>query len=183
MADDPPRDEDDDDEGQERVLITHGRLKEVLWYDPSSGMWTWLVRLSDKIQIGDDAGYVHKTLGYRYIRIDGKMYRAARLAFLYMTGEWPEHHVDHINGKRHDDVWENLREATRSENQCNQARRVSNHSGFKGVDWHKKAKKYRARIVKAGTSVHLGLFDSPQDAHAAYLSAAARLHGEFANGG
>lgn len=110
--------------------------------------------------------------------IDGKQRYAHRLAFFLMTGSWPKGHVDHINGVKTDNRWCNLREANMAQNNANEGLRSTNTSGLKGVSWHKKARKWRAYI--GATGEHLGLFDTREDAHAAYLAEADKRYGEFA---
>jgi hypothetical protein len=99
--------------------LTQERLKEILHYDPETGMWTWIKeRKYMNILVGSIAGTV-KSNGYLYIGIDRKQYRASRLAFLYMTGKLPPDEVDHKNRVRLYNRWSNLRLVTHSENQQN----------------------------------------------------------------
>jgi hypothetical protein len=88
--------------------------------------------------------------------------------------------VDHIDGDGLNNRRCNLRLATRSQNMRNQRLNSRNTSGFKGVSWDKRDKKWLAYIKVYRKKIHLGSFDTPEDAHAAYCDAAARLHGEFA---
>lgn len=113
-------------------------------------------------------------------RFDRRLYTASRLAWLYMTGEWPENEIDHINLDRSDDRWLNLREATRAQNSFNTPRRSNNMSGAKGAYWHSQHRKWCAHIKIDGELKHIGLFATIDEAAAAY-AAAAKLHrGEFA---
>ncbi|MCK9994454.1 MAG: hypothetical protein Dbin4_02974, partial [Alphaproteobacteria bacterium] len=98
--------------------LTQSRLKELLHYDPDTGVFTRRVQTSSNARVGDVAGCLHPE-GYRHIQIDGKRYAAHRLAWLYMTGEWPTNQLDHLNGVRDDNRWGNLREATHGQNQQN----------------------------------------------------------------
>lgn len=154
-------------------MLTQSRLKELLHYEPDTGEFTWLVRTSRRVKIGDIAGSQNGQ-GYQCIRIDWKPYRAHRLACLYIDGEWPEYEIDHINGVRSDNRWINLRYATRSENSQNKRASTSNNCGFIGVSRFRN--KWRARIMLAGREKHLGCFPTPEDAHTAYLAAKANLH-------
>ena len=156
-------------------MITADALRDALSYDPLTGKFTWKMPRR-KIVVGAEAGFIDR-LGYRHIRIDLKLYRAARLAFLYMTGEWPSDEIDHINCVRDDNAWSNLREANRSQNTAN--RRTKNATGFRGVFLHRKTGLYRAEIRKDGRAKSLGYFKSPEDAHAAYVAAGKTVHGEF----
>jgi hypothetical protein len=97
----------------------------------------------------------------------------------FLIGQSCKYQVDHCDCNGLNNMRENLREATPSQNQHNKRRSLANKSGFKGVRWHERAQKWNARIHANGTEVYLGLFDSPQLAHAAYARASAELHGEF----
>lgn len=88
--------------------------------------------------------------------------------------------VDHINGNGLDNRRENLRLAASCQNTRNSRLRVDNSSGYKGVSWKKESSKWVARIMKDKKMVHLGYFDDPTEAYAAYCAAAFELHGEFA---
>jgi hypothetical protein len=105
---------------------------------------------------------------------------AHRLAYLYMTGEWPPAGIDHRDTNRSNNRWNNLRAATQLQNSTNSSIRIDNTSGYKGVYWHIGARKWRAQIVSKGKIHLLGYFSTPQAAHRAYCEAAIRLHGEFA---
>lgn len=159
--------------------LTASRLRELLNYDSETGEFRWRVKpRNNRIKEGDVAGTTSH--GYRHINVDGRIYRAHRLAWLYTYGEWPKHCLDHINLLRSDNRIANLREATRSENNRNTGVRSHNLSGRKGVSWSKGAQKYFARIRVDGVQHYLGLFESADDAARAYATAALDLHGEFA---
>lgn len=91
-------------------MLTAERLREVLEYDPAIGVFRWLIKPCGQISIGDIAGCRHGE-GYVQIRVIGRIYLAHRLAWLYMTGEWPISLIDHRNLDRSDNRWSNLREA------------------------------------------------------------------------
>jgi hypothetical protein len=154
------------------------QLKKELCYDPNTGVWTWLISKGRKCKKGQRAGWIHHN-GYRFIIWKGVQYSSARLAWFYMTGTWPIE-VDHKNNKPSDDSWNNLREASRTQNMRNQKKqyRVSH----KGIVFcrGKKQKPYRARIHIAGISKHLGYFATKTLAHTAYIIAAKKYFGEFA---
>ena len=153
--------------------LTAERLRELLHYDPETGVFTRLVR-SGPAKVGDVAGTAD-THGYIQISVDGALYLAHRLAFLWMTGEWPPHQVDHINGVRADNRFANLRPATNAENMQNVRRPYSsNRIGLLGVCRH--GNRFRATIKVDGRCIHLGTFDAPEQAHAAYLAAKRKLH-------
>jgi hypothetical protein len=114
------------------------------------------------------------------LSIDGRQYAAHRLAWLHMTGEWPPADIDHANGDPGDNRWNNLRAATRAQNISNGRKRSTNTSGFKGVSWRSAKEKWQAAITVNGLKRFLGYFDDPAEAHAAYVRAAEKYHGEFA---
>lgn len=104
-------------------MITQDFLKDLLSYDPDTGKWIWKKRphIRSKQRPGDSAGSLTMK-GYRHICIRGKRYYSSRLAFLYMTGEFPKDLVDHIDGDPRNDAWSNLREATYQQNGMNRKR-------------------------------------------------------------
>lgn len=164
------------------TALTVERLRNLLQYTPETGVFVWLMKTTNRIRIGETAG---STTGenYRKIQINGKNYGAHRLAWLYMTGEWPPHEVDHRDNKRSNNCWDNLRSATHSLNQANALRPRNNTSGFKGVSLVKHTNRWRARIRANNRTFHLGCFATAKGAHAAYVEAAKRFFGEFASGG
>ncbi len=113
--------------------ITQAQLKEILHYDPETGVFTWKVAVSMRTGAGMVAGGINATSGYRTIRLGGLRPTAQRVAHLYMTGSWPESTMDHINGDRADNRWCNLRAASAGNNAHNAITRVDNSSGVKGV--------------------------------------------------
>lgn len=165
-------------------MLTAERLREALDYNPLTGEFRWLVTLSNRAPAGKLAGTIEPRDGYRKISVDGVDYRAGRLAFLWMTGQWPDPEVDHINRVAGDDRWENLREATRSQNNGNVGRRSHNTSGLKGVFASSSKKNpWCARIFIKKCARYLGTFRTQEEAHAAYMAAAVAHFGDFANSG
>lgn len=161
--------------------ITAERLRELLHYDPDTGVFTNLVARKGRFaKVGEPAGRIRGHDGRCRIGVDGGRYFANQLAWLYMKGEWANSRIDHINGDQADDRFENLRTATHSENLANARRPRHNVSGFKGVSWHKSAGRWRATIKKDRKPMHLGYFDTASEAHAAYMAKANELFGEFA---
>jgi hypothetical protein len=159
-------------------MLTIQRLRNVLAYEPTTGLFTWLVRTSNRVRVGDVAG--SEGCNYLVISVDGSRYLAHRLAWFYVTGEWPPGDIDHKDTNYLNNAWDNLRPATRSQNNANTHRPTTNTSGFKGVWWNPPTCNWRAHIQVNGRHIHLGLFDTPENAHAAYCAAAARHFGEFA---
>ena len=165
------------------MTLTAERLREVLNYDPGTGVFTWLVTLSNRAQAGVMAGLISNG-GCILIGIAGSKYQAHRLAWLYMTGEWPESQIDHRDNSRGNNRWENLRLATPRQNNRNMKKRRDNTSGFKCVTRVQGSRKWRARIhLSGGREIHLGCFDTKEEAHAAYVDAAEAHFGEFARAG
>jgi hypothetical protein len=145
--------------------LTQVRLKEVVHYDPKTGIFTWLAHVSPQ-RIGTRAGcIVHEN--YRAIGIDYNGYLEHRLAWLYMTGEWPEFEIDHKNRNKGDNTWENLRDATRSENGYNKPLSPLNSTGYTGVSKH--GKKFRANISIDGIYTHIGVYKTIAEARMARL--------------
>lgn len=162
-------------------MITQEYLKECLVYDPETGIFTWRERIGvskkwNTRYAGKIAGNV-LPIGHRRISINKRSYRAHVLAFLYMTGEFPNHEVDHINGIPDDNRWCNLRDGEHALNLQNLRGPKSNNStGFLGVSLSKKTNKFVAFIGKNGEKKYLGQFDTPELAHEAYLQAKRELH-------
>jgi len=154
-------------------LITQERLRELLTYDPISGLFQWRVRRGGK-RAGSVAGCTGGPNGSVVIRVDYVLYLAHRLAWFYTTGSWPNPEIDHKDGDEGNNVWTNLREATQAQNMQNTKHRSNNVSGYRGVSRFRD--KWQASIGLNGKSFHLGYFVDPEEAHAAYLSAKARLH-------
>lgn len=156
-------------------MITQERLKELLHYDPDTGVFTWAVS-QGRVRVGAVAGTRRKD-GYWKVGLDRGLYLTHRLAFLYVTGKFPEQLVDHVNGDRADNRWCNLREATSAENQQNQrATQRKTSSGLLGVSWVKQAGKWLATITANKQRRFLGYFSTAEEAHAAYLTAKKELH-------
>lgn len=154
--------------------LTAERLRELLSYDPETGVFMWR-QAGRKRVIGRTAGSLDGS-GYRLIRLDGTLYRANRLAWLHTHGCWPDGHVDHINGVTGDDRLANLRDVTRSVNAQNMRRANSKSTtGLLGVSVVK-GRYYTARIGVEGRPRHIGTFSTPEAAHAAYVEAKRRLH-------
>ncbi len=161
-------------------MLTAERLRELLHYDPTTGIFTWLVKPSGNVKAGDRAGSPNDR-GYLGIGISNHLYISHRLVWLYVYRRWPTNHIDHINGNKIDNRLVNLREATNHQNQANAAIRKDNKSGLKGVWWHSRDKCWCSKIRINGKSRHLGYFDTAEEAHAVYRSAAIEAFGEFAN--
>lgn len=162
------------------MKIHDDELRRVLGYDPETGAFTWLVCRSRSARRGSTAGTLQKR-GYVAIGFRKRVYRAHRLAWFFVYGEWPPTEIDHIDGDPTNNRISNLRLATRSQNNANTRCRRDSGSGVKGVGRHQKSGKWRARIEVNGKSKFLGLFDRIEDASNAYQRAAVQHFGAFAN--
>ena len=155
--------------------LTQERLKELLHYDPETGIFINLTQRGP-IKKSTVAGY-NRSDGYIHIQIYRKKYLAHRLAWLYVHGNFPEKYLDHINEVKDDNKLLNLRIATNQENQHNVSKpNISNISGLRGVSWHKRIKMWTARIQLNGRRKHLGVFDTAEQASEAYVTAKRELH-------
>lgn len=154
-------------------MLSQSRLRHVLKYFPETGDFIWLNPTSNRVKKGSIAGSVDRMSGGTYlrIRIDGILYNAHRLAFLYMEGEFPGDMTDHKDGNGLNNQWKNLRKATSSQNNKNSKKRSHNTSGHCGVAWNKKKSKWQAMLTTNGKVVYLGFFDDKKDAAQARINA------------
>jgi hypothetical protein len=158
--------------------LTQERLKELLRYDPDTGIFTWLKTNSNRARAGSTAG-CKSCNEYIVVRIDGVLRRAHRLAWLYMTGSSVAE-IDHANRDKSDNRWANLRAATRSQNNINRPPPRNNRSGFAGVHEHRPGE-WHAFGMKSRVKQHIGAFRSPEEASAARAKWAVETYGEFAD--
>lgn len=155
--------------------LTAQHLREILDYDPETGNLTSRVNRGT-IKIGQRLGSAHNK-GYLLIGIDGKKYLSHRIAWLWMTGQWPKDSVDHMNGEKTDNRWSNLRDIPQSINVQNQ-HRAHRHarSNLLGATWHSRDKVWTAQININGKRCHLGSFSTDVEAHEAYMKAKSKYH-------
>ena len=151
-------------------MITYDRLKEVLNYDSNTGLFRWKVSMAKRIKVGDVAGCININ-GYIYIRIDGKLYLAHRLAWFYVYGYMPENFIDHINRNVSSNKISNLREVSKECCLRNTENRKNNTSGVKGVTWDKKSNKWLSLIYVDKKNKNLGKYEDFDDAVCARLAA------------
>jgi hypothetical protein len=144
------------------------RVMDLLEYDQKTGVFVRRIQTSNRIKVGDVAGSKDKN-GYLCIRLDGKTYKAHRLAWLYIHGVWPSGEIDHINHQTNDNRISNLRDVSRSVNQ-------QNKKTVRG--YNKDGNRWKAQIRTAGKFKHLGCFGTEAEAHAAYQQAKNVMHVE-----
>ena len=159
-------------------MITAEELKKHLSYNPETGVFLRLTASGGKSKVGHPAGFL-SDMGYLCIGINRKTYKAHRLAFLYVNGEWPIGDIDHINGIKNDNRITNLRDVSHQVNGFNQ-RNAHSHSksGILGVHWDQRTQKWRAQIKLHGKKKHLGLFQTAEEAHSMYLQTKRNHHSE-----
>lgn len=154
--------------------ITHESLKSILHYDEATGVFTWLVDRGTRLRAGSRAGAIDAS-GYRRIGVNKVYYYAHRLAWMYVHGVMPEQCIDHINGNRADNRLLNLRHVSAQQN-CFNLHVTKAPSGLLGVRWNARKGRWVAKIQINGQRKQLGSFDSPAEAHEAYLSAKKTIH-------
>jgi hypothetical protein len=161
------------------TVLTAEHLRRVLLYDPHTGLWKWREGGKGRPKEPDWWPGTLIAKGYLSIAIGRLGYYAHRLAFLYMTGAWPKHQADHVDGDRSNNRWANLREATGRQNKYNTGVRRTNTTGFRGVFRHNQTGSFVARIKVGDKRVSLGSYASAEEASAVYEAAAREHFGEF----
>lgn len=156
-----------------KPLLTPERLRELLHYDPDTGIFTWTRSTSNRAVAGKTAGCATPS-GYVLLRIDDVLYKAHRLAWFYAYAVWPSKGLDHINRIPCDNRLQNLREANQSENMQNAGPQKNNRSGIPGVFFT--GKSWSAYIAINKKRTYLGFFKTKSEAVSARFAAAARLH-------
>lgn len=157
-------------------MLTQTRLKELLQYDPETGVFTWIASKRKNTRAGQVAGCLNKVIGYVQIKIDRCRYYGHRLAWLYVNGEFPPNDIDHINRVRSDNRFCNLRLASHAENMQNRSMHRNNTSGHMGVSWDKQHQKWMAHIKFNEKTINLGRFHSINEAVSARKSAELQFH-------
>ena len=157
-------------------MISQDQIKQ--FFDYKDGGLYWKIYKGPRAQIGDRAGCLMKKK-YRIIRFNDILYYEHRLIWFFHHAYLPEE-IDHINRVKTDNRIENLRDVSHSQNMMNQ--KIKNHtSKYKGVHWHKCAKKWRSRIRMNGERFYLGVFNSEDKAAEVYNRKAIELFGEYAH--
>lgn len=159
-------------------IITHEELIYKVSYNPETGLFFWNHNFGSRAAAGEVIGSddMH---GYKTVRLNKKSYKLHRLAWFYVNAEWPKGDIDHINGMRSDNRISNLRDVTRKINLENRTVSSKNACGLYGVYYDKRKKKYYSAISQNNKKIHLGMFETPEAAHAAYLQAKINSHAGF----
>lgn len=156
--------------------LTAERLRDLCEYNPLTGVLSWR-RSKGAAPAGSPVGGAHRVKGYGEAMIDGKGYPTHRLVWLYVHGHWPKHEIDHINGNRSDNRIENLRDVPPAINRQNiRGPYRSKRLGLLGAHFNKASGKWASAICVNYRQVHLGLFETAEEAHAAYLNAKRQMH-------
>jgi hypothetical protein len=155
-------------------MLTTKNLKEFTLYNPETGSFSWSkIDTPNQTKVGDEIGSIKETHGihYKQTSFNGSYFVIHRIIHLYMTGNWPECQIDHIDGNGLNNKWSNLRAVDHQTNMMNKKKYSSNSSGLSGVTLRKCDKKWYARISKDGDRFFLGAFDSFFEACCARISA------------
>mgnify|MGYP001616455838 FL=1 len=164
----------------DQPILTAERLRELCHYDYETGVFWKLPATTARLNCAAmcrKLGCLNITSGYVVVGVNKEQFYAHRLAWLYMTGEWPKDQIDHKNGNRADNKFDNLRDATDGQNKQNRQRaQVDNKCGFLGVHWNKQANKWQSELKTAGKKMYLGQFSNPEYASDAYLKAKRLKH-------
>lgn len=161
-----------------KQIPTQARVKELLNYDPETGVVSRKISVSPNARAGDVAGCIGKN-GYWQVQIDGLKTHMHRIVWLYVYGDWPDGDIDHVNGDRSDNRLINLRNVTHQQNTMNRTKSRRNKSGFKGVCRGKGVGTWRAFIHLDGVSHNLGTFKSIEDAISAREAGEHMFFAEF----
>ena len=150
--------------------LTAEYLRSILHYDQETGIFTRKVSTANQVKAGDIAGSPDGH-GYLCIMVGSRLYRAHRLAWLYIHGSWPTGQIDHINRNRTDNRIANLRDVSHKQNGQNRSKPSNNTSGHPGVVWHKRISKWQVKIKHNYKYIHIGYFTTIEDAIAARKAA------------
>lgn len=157
----------------DRNSLTQELLKQRFHYDPETGHFTHLVAASPRVKVGDRAGS-GRPGNYVVITLFNERFLAHRLAWLYVHGHWPMQEIDHIDQCKSNNAIANLRDVSRTVNECNKLGLYPNKTGYQGVSMNRG--KFMAQITLGGKSKTIGRYATADQAHRAYVEAKARLH-------
>ena len=159
--------------------FTIDRLRELISYDPIIGDMFWKTQHTNRIVVGQKINGKMK-LGHLRVGINRKRYLAHRIAWFHYYGKWPTKNLDHKDGNAGNNAIDNLRECTQAQNLWNRNVQCNNLVSLKGVSRDNRRGTWFSRICVKGKIHFLGKFNTPEEAHQAYIKAAKKLHGEFA---
>jgi hypothetical protein len=158
--------------------LTAEQVRDLFDYNPETGTLTWIKCASNKSRFVNCIAGTKDSKGYLIVKIRRKLYKQHRIAWLWMTGRWPEAEIDHKDRDPANNRWDNLREATPRQNCINQ--KSTGRSGLRGAAWTGQYQKWFSTIRVDGKRIFLGYFETAESAHAAYVEASRKYHGEFA---
>jgi hypothetical protein len=162
-------------------MITQQELKELLHYNPETGIFTWKVSTARRVSSGDVAVTKRKD-GYIQIKLNNELILSHRLIWIYMYGYLPKY-IDHINGQRDDNRIINIREVSNQQNSLNSKISKNNTSGIKGVYWDKSRNKWTVRLSIDGKCKFFKRFDDIDLAKLVIEEVRNKYHGKYANHG
>ena len=165
---------------RKQQLPSRDRLSQIFTHDITTGLFTWKIRTSNRVNVGDIAGYID-LIGRRVIRIDSELYYAYVLVWIWCSDEPVPDEIDHIDMNKGNDAFNNLRAATRQQSSYNKGVRPDSGTGVKGVEYEASRNKYKPYIKDAvtGKKIHLGRYDTLEEAKKVREAAAEKMHGEF----
>lgn len=162
-----------------KAILSASVIRELLTYDEATGSFYRKVRTAQSHRVGDraDLPAFGSLKGYRTVGLLNCKYLAHRCAWLYVYGSWPSQFIDHINGKKDDNRISNLRDVAAQINLQNKNKLMNtNKSGFQGAQKYGMSNKYRARIQVDGKTINVGVFETAEEAGAAYIAAKRKYH-------
>ena len=153
------------------------KFRELFVYDPLTGKLLNVISRPPRGKIGAEAGWVNSQ-GYYRVSVHGRDLPGHVVIWVMMTGSYPAEDIDHIDGNRSNNIWTNLRLATRRQNLMNQGKRPNNRSGFKGVT--SRGNSHSVRFRANGKVIHIGSFPTAKEAAEAYDREVVKHQGDFA---
>lgn len=163
-----------------KIEISQEELKEVLDYNPDTGVFRWKIYRASNAKVGDVAGCIHKVNGYHEIGYNYQVYKAHRLAWIYAYGSIPEYiQIDHIDGNRANNRISNLRPCSNAENQKNRKIGKDNTSGYKGVSWNTRLGKWVVNVGLNNKRIYLGGYVDKAEAITVHKTFCEEHHGKF----
>jgi len=160
-----------------QAFLNQELLKELVDYNPDTGVFAWK-KIRRGVSCNKKVGTV-KPNGYIVVLINRKLYRLHRLAWLYMTGKWPDNEIDHINGNRADNRFCNIRQATKAENNWNKKVRKDSTTGIKNVLYYPNYQTYYVKITANNVSHSFGPFKTKDEAASVAKEKRIEIHKNF----